>query len=90
MTRLLFFIQLPICRRWSYLISETSKDNYGEQIGGRVRSKPVGDMQKISPHLRIPASPCQSQPTTYDHTLGGMSIRLITYQGLPIIVKAPQ
>jgi len=54
MTRLLFFIQLPICRRWSYLITETSNDNYGEQIGGRVRSKPVGDMQKISPR---PPSP---------------------------------
>jgi len=30
-----------------------------------VRSKSVGDIQKISPRLRVPASPCQSQPTTY-------------------------
>ena len=32
------------------------------------RSKPVGDVQTISPRPRVPASPCQSHPTTYDHT----------------------
>jgi hypothetical protein len=30
-----------------------------------VWSKPVGDVQKISPRPRVPASPCQFQPTTY-------------------------
>jgi hypothetical protein len=34
----------------------------------RVRSKPVGGLQTISPRPRIPMFPCQYQPTTDDHT----------------------
>lgn len=60
--------------------SSEREDNRGEtealashkqaenDLTAEVHSKPVGDEQKIFSPPHVPEFPCQSQPTTYEHT----------------------
>lgn len=55
-----------------------------------VWSKPVSDVQTNFPRRSVQASPCQSQPTTYDHTYSWVSLPncSLSPEALPVSTQA--